>query len=532
MPKKILLVFALLVSAAVLPEGHCADTLRVDEMVTEYTHLTLEQVMTRANEHYGKGELAEALAGYNLLVGTSVKSVDASEARRIIEAHNKAAIVHYQEGNYRYAYELLWRALSLSEETGQTADLVKIHINIGNIYLRFKAYERARAYYSRALSMRRDSTSLAVLYNNIGVVEVDAGVADSALYYLRKSMQISRRNNLTYLPSSLNAIASLHLRQGQRDSAYYYYRQALDESLRNNKREEEAYNLSDLGNFFFETGRTDSAYHYIGLSSRVAMENNLFPILANNHLTLYKIAKSKREVAEALGHFERYDDLRDSLFNAGYLDEMNNIERMHEISKVDKQMEQLAVEQQVRERTIKYQRITQLVMLVGLVVVSIMFFVNFFQRRRLDAAYKALVEKNQALIGYNSPPPGKNKKDTLPLDSSQEELLDRILAIMEDTAEICDPKFSISVLAGLAKSNHQYVSQVINSGLNKNFRSFLNGYRIREAQRLFSEPDSGKFTIESVALRVGFRSRSAFREAFTEVTGVNPTFYLHSLQDK
>ncbi len=154
MPKKILLVFALLVSAAVLPEGHCADTLRVDEMVTEYTHLTLEQVMTRANEHYGKGELAEALAGYNLLVGTSVKSVDASEARRIIEAHNKAAIVHYQEGNYRYAYELLWRALSLSEETGQTADLVKIHINIGNIYLRFKAYERARAYYSRALSMR------------------------------------------------------------------------------------------------------------------------------------------------------------------------------------------------------------------------------------------------------------------------------------------------------------------------------------------------------------------------------------------
>jgi AraC-like DNA-binding protein len=102
---------------------------------------------------------------------------------------------------------------------------------------------------------------------------------------------------------------------------------------------------------------------------------------------------------------------------------------------------------------------------------------------------------------------------------------------MEDTAVICDPKFSINVLAGLVQSNHQYVSQVINSGLNKNFRSFLNGYRIREAQRIFSEPDSGKFTIESVSQRVGFRSRSAFRDAFTEVTGVNPTFYLRSLQD-
>ena len=532
MLRKLLPVFALFVSVAILPEGHCADTLRVEEVVADYSHLTPGQVMERANEHYDKGELTEALAGYNLLINIPVKSIDSLEVRRVIEAHNKAAIVNYQEGNYRHAYELLVRAISLSEETGETADLIKIHINIGNIYLRFKAYERARDYYSRALSMRQDSASMAVLYNNMGVVEVDAGVADSALYYLRKSMQISRRNDLTYLPSTLNAMASLHLRQGQHDSAYYYYRQALGESLRNNKKEEEAYNLSDLGNYFYETGRSDSAYHYIDLSSRVATENNLFPILIHNHLALYKIAKSKKEVDEALGHFERYADLRDSLYNAGHLDEINSIDRMHEISKIDKQMEQLAVEQQIKERTIKYQRIMQFVMLAGLLVVSVMFFINFFQKRKLDAAYKTLVDKNQALMEYNIPSPVKNKKGSSPLDATQEELLDRILAIMEDTAEICDPKFSISVLAGLAKSNHQYVSQVINSGLNKNFRSFLNGYRIREAQRLFSEPDSGKFTIESVALRVGFRSRSAFREAFTEVTGVNPTFYLHSLQDK
>lgn len=532
MTKNILFVFALFVSVAGLSNGHFANTSQENELEADYGHMTSKQVIEKANEHYGKGEFSEALAGYNLLVNTSVKSADTVEVRRVIESHNRAAIIHYQEGKYRYAYELLSRALSIGEETGETTDLIKIHINIGNIYLRFKAYERASDYYRRALSMRHDSASLAVLYNNMGIVELDSGLADSAFYYLRKSMQISRRKDLTYLPSSLNAIASLHLRQGRQDSAYYYYRLALGESLRNNKKEEEAYNLSDLGNFFYETGRADSAYHYIGLSNRVATENNLFPVLTHNHLTLYMIAKSREDMDEALGHFERYANLKDSLFSANHLDEINSIERMYETSKNDKQIEQLAVEQQIKERTIKYQLILQLVMLVGLIVLSIMFLVNFFQKRRLDAAYKMLVEKNQALIGYTAPSSGKGKKGPSTLDASQEELLGRILAIMSDTAVICDPKFSINVLAGLVRSNHQYVSQVINCGLSKNFRSFLNGYRIREAQRLFSEPDSGKFTIEYVSQSVGFRSRSAFREAFTEVTGVNPAFYLRSLQEK
>ena len=254
--------------------------------------------------------------------------------------------------------------------------------------------------------------------------------------------------------------------------------------------------------------------------------------MSQNHLTLYKIAKGRGADNEALRHFERYTTLWDSLFNAGHLDEINRIERIHETTKIDKQIEQMTVERIIRERTITYQRIMQFVMLAALIVVSIMFIANVSRKRKLNAAYKALVEKNLELIEYNGRSSEKYKKGPIPLDASQEELLGRILSVMEDTEVICDPKFSINVLAGLVQANHQYVSQVINNGLSKNFRSFRNAYRIREAQRLLSEPDSDKFTIESVAMQVGFRSRSAFREAFMEVTGVNPTFYQRSLRDK
>ena len=103
---------------------------------------------------------------------------------------------------------------------------------------------------------------------------------------------------------------------------------------------------------------------------------------------------------------------------------------------------------------------------------------------------------------------------------------------MEDTSIVCDPEFSIDKLAELSKSNQKYVSQVINDTLKKNFRTFLGTYRIQEAQRLLADFDATKYTIDSIALKVGYKSPNSFRDAFKEITGVSPSFYLKSIQDK
>jgi AraC-like DNA-binding protein len=114
---------------------------------------------------------------------------------------------------------------------------------------------------------------------------------------------------------------------------------------------------------------------------------------------------------------------------------------------------------------------------------------------------------------------------------TKDDLIDKILTTMEDTAIICDPAFSIDKLATILQSNHTYVSQVINHTMGKNFRSIVNSYRIREARRIFAEPDAQRYTIDSVSLRVGYRSPNTFREAFKGITGVNPNFYLKSMRN-
>ncbi len=195
----------------------------------------------------------------------------------------------------------------------------------------------------------------------------------------------------------------------------------------------------------------------------------------------------------------------------------------------------MAVEQQIKERTIRYQQIFLMITIGALALVSGVLLYVFFQKRRLNTAYKTLFEKNLKIIELQERPTETHretdKKNTL-TDNVQRELLDKIVAIMEDTAVICHPDFSLDKLAELVQSNQKYVSQTVNTVLKINFRSFLNGYRIREAQQLFAELDTTKFTIESVALKVGFKSPSAFRTSFKEVTGVSPSFYLKSIQTR
>jgi AraC-like DNA-binding protein len=264
---------------------------------------------------------------------------------------------------------------------------------------------------------------------------------------------------------------------------------------------------------------------YIGLSNDVAKQNGFLKISSDNYLLLSKIEKSRGRNKSALDLYEKYASLKDSIFNVEKFGEINQLQRLYEISKTNNQIEQLVVEKQIKEKTIQYQKIIWIITLCVLLLVSMGLVFIYLQKRSLGIAYKTLFEKNIEIIDLKEHPSEKNTdkyKKNMPEGEMQDELLDKIFTIMEDIPVICDPKFSIDKLATLVESNNTYVSQIINNILKKNFRSFLNSYRIREAQRFFSAPDIAKYTIEAVALNVGFKSRSAFRDAFKEITGVSP----------
>ena len=69
------------------------------------------------------------------------------------------------------------------------------------------------------------------------------------------------------------------------------------------------------------------------------------------------------------------------------------------------------------------------------------------------------------------------------------------------------------------------LSQLINSSLDINFTSLINYYRVSDVKNMLLDPTFNKYSILSIGLEAGFKSKSAFYDTFKKETGSTPNQY-------
>lgn len=102
-----------------------------------------------------------------------------------------------------------------------------------------------------------------------------------------------------------------------------------------------------------------------------------------------------------------------------------------------------------------------------------------------------------------------------------EDLMTRELYFRNNLASLPD-------IAGRVNETQHRVSQVINEKTGLNFYSWLAKYRIEEAKKILSGPDSMKLKIEEIAEMVGYNSKASFNKVFKTITGQTPSEYRNS----
>jgi AraC-like DNA-binding protein len=101
-----------------------------------------------------------------------------------------------------------------------------------------------------------------------------------------------------------------------------------------------------------------------------------------------------------------------------------------------------------------------------------------------------------------------------------------IRSVIENDKLFTDPAFSLDLLAQKTSLSKNHISQIINSELNCNFFDLTNQYRIEEAKRILKEPEFLK--MEQLAYQLGYKSKSAFFNAFKRATTLTPSKYRES----
>ena len=217
--------------------------------------------------------------------------------------------------------------------------------------------------------------------------------------------------------------------------------------------------------------------------------------------------------------------------------------------------------------TISRQWLFIIVCISFVLILTILVSVIIIKSRRLKHAYILVIAKNRELaiansmskklrkktITENTPTEScnstENKEQNRDAENKQEEettetkasnnaneisltqeqtdkILQGVIMAMENVDIISKPNFTLVELAKMINSNTRYVSWVINNTYNKNFKTLLNEYRIREVcRRMEDNKNFGNLTIQAIYTSLGYSSASNFLRAFKNVNGMTPSTY-------
>jgi AraC-like DNA-binding protein len=109
-------------------------------------------------------------------------------------------------------------------------------------------------------------------------------------------------------------------------------------------------------------------------------------------------------------------------------------------------------------------------------------------------------------------------------------LYDRCCRYMADRKPFLVESFSLNDLAGALYTNKVYLSKTINYYSGKNFRNYINYYRVMYAMELFRRNKS--LTMSELGSLSGFHSGTTFNQAFKAVMKESPSTWCARLRKK
>lgn len=106
-------------------------------------------------------------------------------------------------------------------------------------------------------------------------------------------------------------------------------------------------------------------------------------------------------------------------------------------------------------------------------------------------------------------------------------IMDKMTGYMKDEVKpYLSPKISLQEVSTVLDINPNRLSQAINEKTGLNFKDYINSYRVEEAKLLLSSPEFQKLTIEAIAEKAGFYSKSPFYSAFKKHAGMTPKEFM------
>jgi AraC-like DNA-binding protein len=117
-----------------------------------------------------------------------------------------------------------------------------------------------------------------------------------------------------------------------------------------------------------------------------------------------------------------------------------------------------------------------------------------------------------------------------PLKEDEKEFIQTLLKHMNEHKPYLQSEITLKALSDELKVGTEYLSEIINNDLNKNFFDFINHYRIEEFKNQSKNEKNKHLNIIGLAFNCGFNSKATFNRVFKNSTGLTPSEYINKSQ--
>ncbi|RLD51130.1 MAG: hypothetical protein DRJ05_18750, partial [Bacteroidetes bacterium] len=388
---------------------------------------------------------------------------------------------------------------------------------------------------------------IAYLYNNIGIVYSNIGEKERGKDFYHKSYTIAKKHN----DKKCMSLAILNLGNAQYlEGDYQNALESLFQSLKLSEvlgdKQGIANSMGSISDVYLKLNNYDKVYYYLNKVLLIAKEINANELIKNVYRGLYLLNKETGNPDTALKYQSLYYQLNDSIYSLESKNKITELQNKYLFEKKEQEIKLLETEQELKDTQLRNSRIWLLVLIGGIVVSLFFLGLIYFQMTRKNNANKELVRKNREIVKSEEYireclKSEQEKKHVIEkqikvdkysastlTEEQKEDLKLLITKTMDEERLYLDRNFTIDVLSKHLDVSRTYISQVINEVFQMNFNNFINEYRIKEARRVLTDEANKNLTIETIALSIGFGSKSSFNSAFKRYTGITPSFYMKS----
>ncbi|WP_299607832.1 helix-turn-helix domain-containing protein [uncultured Aquimarina sp.] len=447
--------------------------------------------------------------------------------------HTLKGHIHLRNGKNKDALQEYTKGLQFAKFTEHKELEVKANAGLIVILRRMNRSEKALNIALRSLEIipktnmyRKDAhVSILVLSSEVYLAREEY---DSTLFYVEKALEISKQ--LSYK----EAILDLYIKKGM----VYYHKKQYNASLDYLLKAKNILDTQEISNKAFPiintTYYTGSCYYEQGLYDKAIPiledginnfeETDFFkPPAIRAHLLLANCYNEKKDYEKGSFWQKKYMELND----AYQKDKDQTIDIIHE--KETNQLQQKITDLENNQQQAKT-KLFIFLFVISLAMVILSY--NYIKKQKSNkVVFQNLMQEINQLESVNKQTEiQEQSKKEISIDDQKVQEIIKGIEKLETQEYFLKSDCNLRTMAKKLKTNATYLSQTINQHKEKSFTEYINDLRITYVlKRLQEDSKFRSYAIQSIASEIGYKSSYSLVKHFKAKTGINPSYYIKSL---